>query len=143
MNNIERHHIVPLSCGGHDIPENIYNITYVDHKHIHDTLNINYSNIRTYRKRTNHILFATKSSVQDLITLQKLYFARIHLLKPDMIKIHRVSIERQFIKLTREHSIKMNVEDYRQKSEIAKFHYFLYLYHETLITIVSYYHESE
>lgn len=133
---MEKHHCIPISCQGADIPENIVHLSHEDHQHIHEILNINYSNIRSFRKQTNHILFHTEKSIEALCYLQRLYFGKIHLLKHDLLKLHRIAVERQFLKLCQEHHLKMNVEDYRQKSELAKFHYFLYLYHEALKQIV-------
>jgi hypothetical protein len=39
---VEKHHVIPLSIGGMDIPENILKISTENHKKIHQTLNIPY-----------------------------------------------------------------------------------------------------
>jgi len=74
---MENHHVVPISISGWDVIENQFLVSISDHKLIHSTLNIPYSNIRKFRRLTNHVLVPNIVYMEQLEYVQRLYFEGI------------------------------------------------------------------
>jgi hypothetical protein len=136
MKNTQRHHVIPISIQGHDVPENIVYLTDQEHKELHKILNIPYQSIRLFRKRTNQIIFVNEYWVRELSTLHKLYFKKAYKLKPHLIKVQAESLENQVHKLLREHQV--NDFKLREKfdTELHRLHYMLSAYHSLYLIIV-------
>lgn len=84
----EEHHCTPLSIQGVNWKENCITLSQVQHKKVHEILDIPYGILRRFRKRTNHLLYMDVYYVDELVKLQNLYFARFSHLEQDVQSKH-------------------------------------------------------
>ena len=136
MKNTERHHVIPISIGGFDIQENIIHINIAEHKELHDTLNLGYESIRTYRRRTNNIIFINEYSVRELIKVQELYFRNAQHLKRWLIKRQAESLEAQARYLVNFYQLKDFALAQKFESELHQLRYMLNAYHTAFLLVV-------
>lgn len=88
MMTTHRHHACPLSLHFPNWTENIVEIDFIQHRIVHAILNIPFENLRTFRKRTNHLLYHNKYYVEELQRLHLAYFARFEMLPDDLQVVH-------------------------------------------------------
>ena len=136
MKNTERHHVIPISLGGFDIPENIIHITPNEHKELHDTLNLHYNSIRTYRKRTNSIIFIDEYSIREMMKVQELYFKNSENLKRWLNKRQAESLQAQTQYLVRQYQLKDFVIKQSFENELHFLRYMLNAYHTAFLLVV-------
>lgn len=131
--------MIPLSLGGTNHKENIISvpgtISQSDHTLIHKILNINYDLIRSYRKRTNHLLYMSYVEVTEQKRLHDHYFKNIHLLPAKLIDVHASHMLKLLNRFQADHGVAMHVQDMRGKSSLAQFRYFLFSYHEAMFIV--------
>ncbi len=136
MKNTEAHHVIPISLSGFDIPENVIHITTNEHKELHNTLNLGYSSIRLYRKRTNSIIFINEYSVREMIKVQELYFKNTPNLKRWLIKKQAESLKAQAEYLIRNYGLKNFELRDKFESELHFQRYMLNAYHTSYLWVV-------
>ncbi len=124
----EVHHVTPICMLGHDWVENTMIVTEYEHKLIHATLDIPYSKIRTFRKKTNHL--PSRSSQQFVNELRKVhvaFFEKVNLLPPKLRNKMRDCIRETTKRIIREHSIEL-----KTPADNAKLHSWLKSMHYAL-----------
>ena len=133
------HHMIPLSLGGTNHRENIISvpgtISKSEHALIHKILNINYDLIRSYRKRTNHLLYTNYVEVTEQKKLHDHYFKNLHLLPAKLIDVHASHMLKLVNRFQADHCVAMHVQGMRGKSSRARFRYFLFSYHESMFIV--------
>jgi hypothetical protein len=82
------HHACPLSLHFPNWNENIVVLDFIQHRVVHAILDIPFENLRSFRKRTNHLLYHDKYYVQELQKLHNAYFARFSMLPEELQIIH-------------------------------------------------------
>lgn len=103
---IEWHHVISLVFDGvHFLPDgkvlsaNLVPMSSGSHKHLHRTLDIDYSLIRAFRKKHAWKLTKDKVYYEDLFVMIRMYFRRLPLLSHDIHKQHAESLQGQCIVL--------------------------------------------
>ena len=93
----ERHHVIPLSLGGTDTPENIVLITQRDHKvYTHGILDIPSRTVRDYRAKCNQFMFVEPlKAFEETVKIQRIYFSRIDHIPKHLGLIHYESLKKQ------------------------------------------------
>lgn len=128
MKKKEKHHCTPVCMEGHDWDENIMMVTEYEHKLIHATLNIPYSKIRYFRKKTNHMTSKTSQSyVNELRKVHLAFFEKVDLLPPKLRNAMRDCIRETTKRIIREHSIVL-----KTPADNAKLHAWLRSMHYAL-----------
>lgn len=81
----ERHHNLPLSLGGRNVPSNTVMLPHDEHRLLHDTLDIPYNTVRKYRGVLNEDMFKpTMTTVNAQYRIEKLFFARYKFLPKNL-----------------------------------------------------------
>lgn len=107
----DRHHNIPISMGGPDIPENIFWISRGDHEQLHANQKVPYSKIRRYREKTNHIIIPNNHCLDAETDLLLLYFGNATTYLQEQKKsLKKVILYYQ--KQTR-HTVKCNNDDFK------------------------------
>lgn len=134
---MEKHHVVPVSIGGENFPENIVELERVDHEIIHAFLNVSHKSLRQFRLKTNHIAIKPNTYyVKELCSVQNLYFSKIVELPKNLINIHADAIEALCYRQKREFNIKPGKQILFQ-SPLLKFKHFLCEYHKDKLIYVN------
>lgn len=126
----QKHHVIPLSLGGYDMAENLISVTEKNHKLIHSTLNVPYDWIRTFRKRTNHIIVnPDEKYVHELRKLHLEYFKNIGSLPQHLQEAHRRAMIAMVLREIHLNDLSQHIEFQDGNS----FQHYLNQYHNILI----------
>jgi len=126
----EDHHVIFVAAEGYNWPENIIRVTVSDHKLIHQTLNIPYQKIRTFRMNTNHMVHKNSQEfIRELKKVHLAFFANLNKLPQRLQHQMRDSIRSQTLRIIREYKLELKTPDYDSDlfSWIRSFHYSLLL----------------
>lgn len=96
--NTHEHHVIPVSLGGRNIPENIIRIQADVHRDVHRILNIPYGGIRDQRMMENEPGIDPKLIYRKKAELTKKYFENIMCLPEDIMMQHVNSLIGQVFK---------------------------------------------
>lgn len=87
-----KHHWIPISLFGLDIPENVCSIPEHTHQHIHQMMDYKrntYTNMwRSFRKKHNHKFVRDMAMVEDILRMQQGYLSRYTKLCPYASRLH-------------------------------------------------------
>jgi len=125
----QNHHVIPVSLLGHDWQENIIRITKYDHNLLHNTLNLPYQKIRSFRLKTNHMVH--RNSQEFIRELKKIHFSFFDNFDDLPIKLQaliRNSIRDQTFRIINTHRIEINTPKYN-----ADMRKWLNFYHYALV----------
>ncbi len=136
MQRTSRHHVVPISIGGWDCEENIVFLTPAEHTELHKLMNISYESIRTFRKRTNHIIFVNEYYVRELAMVQEVFFKNLHKLNSFMIEQIATSLYRLVRKMIRDYQIEKFHVATSFDTDLSKARYMLKSYHALYLIVV-------
>jgi len=128
MKKTERHHVTAVSLEGFDWSENIMVVTKYEHDIIHATLNIPYSKIRIFRKKTNHMTSkASQAYVNELRKVHVAFFQRLHLLPQKLQNGMRDCMRETTKRVVKEHNITIKLP-----ADNKDLHSWLRAYHNVL-----------
>jgi hypothetical protein len=142
MKNTEWHHIISIVFEGiHYLPSgevlssNLVAMSANEHKHLHRTLDIDYSLIRAFRKKHAWKLIKDKEYYEDLFVLIRSYFKNLHLLSPAVHRQHADSLQNQCLVLK-------NVFKYKGElfltatflNDLERFDFYLNIYFKILLS---------
>ena len=104
----ERHHCTPVSLQGFDWEENIMVVSVADHKLIHSTMNVNYQKIRTFRRKTNHIIHRNSQAyIRLLKDLHLDFYKNVHKLPLRLQNKMRDCIRDTTKRIIKEHGLSL------------------------------------
>ena len=86
MDKIEKHHTIPISMEGENIPQNIINLKSDIHKALHNTQNIDYKELRKYRNKINWILVPNDFVFDMKENLRKSFFENVCVVADKQLK---------------------------------------------------------
>ena len=125
----ENHHCIPVSLIGFDWEENIIRLTQTDHTLVHKTLDIPYSKLRTFRLRTNHMVYKNSQEfVRELKKVHLSFFSKVNKLPKRLQDMMRGSIRAQTQRIVREYKLELKLPEY--DSDIFEW---LKVYHYALL----------
>lgn len=126
------HHVLPVSIFGPNWIENTVMLAQKQHEEIHQTLDISSKLIRSFRLKTNHLVFSPNHYfVVELIKLQNLYFARLPALEEDLIKIHAIAMKCVVKRACIEWGY--SIKDNKAPTWLQEFNYWKGSYHSLLL----------
>jgi len=129
------HHIGPVSLCFPNWVENTVMITKQQHDLTHETLDISPKTIRSFRLKTNHLIFKPNVYyVQELCKLQNLYFARVPALPKELQEIHTRSMKALCYRACSEYGY--DIPKDAKGSTLQQFKYWLGQYHYIILDIV-------
>jgi len=132
MGNLVIHHMIPLSLAGVDWEENKMELTFEQHVELHQLLDINYRQIRRYRKRTNHFIWQpSQALIDETIHVHKKFFSNFTQLPIEVKKKHVLKMYELCVRSEREYGV------YAPRPEVSgnldkQFHTWLRFYHSIL-----------
>lgn len=136
MKRTSRHHVVPISIGGWDIEQNIIFLTPEEHTKLHQIMNISYDSIRTFRKRTNHILFVNEYYVRELALVQEIFFQKLDKIDPFVIELIAESLHKLVLRALSDFRIDRFSLVEKFETPLHKARYMLKSYHAVLLIAV-------
>ena len=128
--NYQNHHVIPVSLLGHDCDENIIRITDHEHDLLHKTLNLPYQKIRSFRLKTNHMVYTNSQKfVRELKKIHFAFFDKFDDLPVKLQTMIRNSIREQTLRIINTHRIEINTPKYNadMKKWLSFYHYALIL----------------
>lgn len=91
---MERHHVTPLSIGGRDKSCNILTLSKEDHRLVHDTLDMPYNKVRSYRKVINTQMFKpTVKMARAQARIEEIFYSRLRFLPNRLQKLIKDKVE--------------------------------------------------
>jgi len=94
QNRKEKHHVVPLSLWGWDVPSNILNLKRETHRKIHRSQDIPYERIRSFRKKTNGLDPRSNEYKQHYLALLLQFFCGAMLLPAGIIRAQALAMKK-------------------------------------------------
>jgi hypothetical protein len=88
------HHTIPISLLWENKEDNWFYLSTQEHKELHNTQNVPYKYIRTFRARTNHILIPDNYSFNEKCKLWKIYFYNPYTKPEEQLKNLNLQSER-------------------------------------------------
>jgi len=136
MQRTSRHHVIPISIGGWDVEQSIIFLTPEEHTKLHQIMNISYDSIRTFRKRTNHILFVNEYYVRELAMVQEIFFKKLDKLDPFIIDLIATSLNQLVVRAISDFKVERFYLLEKFDSPLHKARYMLKSYHALLLIAV-------
>ena len=94
--DVDAHHCLPISCYGQNVKENIASMLMVDHKKVHQQLDIAYryfnNMIRKQRMLENWHIVLTTSDIEGRADIQRAYLSGVHKLVNYVQDMHEVKL---------------------------------------------------
>lgn len=126
-NRRERHHVIPLSMWGWDLPLNIVELKRDSHKQIHDKQNLDYNQLRNYRKQMNHLPKTSNEYKKLWYGMLMSYFVGALLLPAGLVRAQGVAIKKLAVFVLEKKGEKIPDEP-DTPSEFARLQFWLYLF---------------
>lgn len=98
--DMEKHHVVPISCGWENWTYNMILLNHNTHTMLHQTLDIQphifWKKIRNIRELFNHKTIVTPEQYEAIWELQHLFFENVSKLPPQLVRKNLNALKERF-----------------------------------------------